>query len=418
MSNDIRIDDLIHPVLTPAQRGALDWGESQQVELSVASVLEAARQRTGLDDFGPEDFLVRLRLLCDEWDSDPNVTGLNRLTLHGYLTRYASNRLLIRDTLLRHPEIHAQTIDRPIIVAGLPRSGTTHLVNLIASDRRFHSLPLWESYEPVPLPGESTLPDGTDPRYQRCAEAWAGLQQMAPLLAAMHPMEPDHIHEELELMGPDFASYNFEWLAFSPRWRDHYYATDQAPHYRYMKDVLKLLQWRRGGAPRRWVLKCPQHLEQLPVLREVFPDATVVITHRDPVAVVQSALTMVAYGQRMNVRRIDAPALAEYWIGRVEHLIRACVADRGTVPESASFDSYFHEFMADEMGTIAAIYERAGLELTPAARADLEAYSRDHPRGKEGRVIYDLQRDFGIDPAEVARRYRFYFERFPVRVEN
>src|SRR5690625_7595320 len=87
------------------------------------------------------------------------------------------------------------------------------------------------------------------------------MQATMPLLAAMHPMDPDHIHEELELMGPDFASYNFEWLSPSPRWRDHYLATDQTPHYEYLRDVLKLLQWRRG--PGRWVLKCPQHLEQL-----------------------------------------------------------------------------------------------------------------------------------------------------------
>ena len=116
-----------------------------------------------------------------------------------------------------------------MIVTGLPRSGTTHLVNLLAADARFHSLPLWQSYEPVPLPGEAALPDGTDPRYARCAAAWEGMKQVTPLLASMHPMEPDHIHEELELMGPDFASYNYEWLSMSPRWGAHYAATDQTP---------------------------------------------------------------------------------------------------------------------------------------------------------------------------------------------
>ncbi|HQR02973.1 MAG: sulfotransferase [Proteobacteria bacterium] len=418
MSNEIHIDDLIHPVLTEAQQAAVNWGESVHTELSVESVLEEARQRTGLTDFGTEDFTLRLGLLCDEWGGDANVTGLNRMTLRGYLTRYASNRLLIQDTFKRHPEIREQKIERPIIVAGLPRSGTTHLVNLIAADSRFHSLPLWESYEPLPMPGESLLPDGTDPRYQRCADAWEQLQAVAPLIAAMHPMEPDHIHEELELMGPDFASYNFEWLAFSPRWRDDYYSHDQTPHYEYMKDVLKLIQWRRGGPQKRWVLKCPQHMEQLPVLRKVFPDATVVITHRDPVSVVQSSVTMIAYGQRMNMKKIFPDALARYWIDRVEHLIRACVRDREVIPASASHDSYFHQFMADEMGTVATIYAKAGLELTPAARAELVQYGKDHPRGKEGRVIYHLKRDFGIDPVEIRKRYQFYFDRFPVRIEE
>lgn len=415
MSNNIRITDLAHPELTDIQRAALAWGEQQSVDFSEAAVLEAARQRTGLTDFGPEDFRARLQLLLEEWGGDPDMTQSQRANLFGYLVRYASNRLLIQNEWTRHPDILEQEIRQPIIVAGLPRSGTTHLLNLLAADTRFRSLPLWESYEPVPMPGEQPLPDGTDPRYQRCDEVWQGMQQVTPLLAAMHPMNPDHIHEELELMGPDFASYNFEWLAPSPRWRDHYYATDQTPHYQYMRDVLKLLQSYRG--PDRWVLKCPQHLEQLPVLRKVFPDATYVITHRDPVAVIQSAVTMIAYGQRMGRKRIDTKALIEYWCDRVEHLLRACVRDRPAMPESQTVDVPFHEFMADDMAMVERIYTRAGVELTDKARGEMQAFIDAHPRGKEGKVIYDLKGDFGVDPAALRERFAFYFERFPARPE-
>lgn len=415
MSNTIRITDLANPQLTEVQRAALAYGEQQPVDFSESAVLDAARQRTGLDDFGPEDFRERLRLLLDEWGNDPDMTRSQRANLFGYLVRYASNRLLIQSEWTRHPDILKQEIRQPIIVAGLPRSGTTHLLNLLAADTRFRSLPLWESYEPVPMPGEQPLPDGTDPRYQRCEEAWQGMQQVTPLLAAMHPMNPDHIHEELELMGPDFASYNFEWLAPSPRWRDHYYATDQTPHYAYMRDVLKLLQHFRG--PDRWVLKCPQHLEQLPVLREVFPDATYVITHRDPVAVIQSAVTMIAYGQRMGRKRIDTKALIDYWCDRVEHLLQACVRDRPSMPESQTVDVPFHEFMADDMAMVEKIYAKAGVELTGKARGEMQAFIDAHPRGKEGKVVYDLKGDFGVDPAELRERFAFYFERFPAKPE-
>ncbi|MAL93843.1 MAG: sulfotransferase family protein [Haliea sp.] len=415
MSNTIRITDLANPQLTEVQSAALAYGEQQQVDFSENAVLDAARQRTGLDDFGPGDFRERLQLLLDEWGNDPDMTPSQRANLFGYLVRYASNRLLIQSEWTRQPEILKQEIRQPIIVAGLPRSGTTHLLNLLAADTRFRSLPLWESYEPVPMPGEPTLPDGTDPRYQRCEEAWQGMQQVTPLLAAMHPMNPDHIHEELELMGPDFASYNFEWLAPSPRWRDHYYATDQTPHYAYMRDVLKLLQHFRG--PDRWVLKCPQHLEQLPVLREVFPDATYVITHRDPVAVIQSAVTMIAYGQRMGRKRIDTKALINYWCDRVEHLLQACVRDRPSMPESQTVDVPFHEFMADDMAMVEKIYAKAGVELTDRARGEMQAFIDAHPRGKEGKVVYDLKGDFGVDPAELRERFAFYFERFPAKPE-
>lgn len=420
MSNEIHIDDLAAPVLDEAQRQALAWAETVPVDFGEGAILAEARRLTGLEDFGPDDFRERLGILRGEWGADTELTALARLTLRNYLVRYAANRLLIHATLQRHPEIFEERIERPLIVIGLPRSGTTHLVNLLAADDRLQSLPLWESYEPVPRPGEALLPDGSDPRYRRCAEAWEGMQRTTPLIAAMHPMNPDHVHEELELMGPDFASYNFEWLAMSPRWRDHYYATDQTPHYAYMKNVLKLLQWRRrqaGQGARRWVLKCPQHLEQLPVLERTFPDATVIVTHRDPVAVIQSTVTMQAYSQRINRHRVAVSELIDYWSDRIEHLLRACVRDRDLLPAGRSLDLPFHEFMADEIGAMQRVYEKAGLELTAAARTRLERYIAAHPRGREGRVVYHLARDFGVEPAVLRQRFAFYFERFPLRAE-
>ena len=414
--DDIHITDLTNPQLTDAQKAAIAFGESLDVRLSEADILAQSVKRTGLSDFGPDDFRARLRLLVDEWGSDPDLRPLGRFSLQRQLIRAACNRLLIRDTLVRHPEILNLKIVKPIIVLGLPRTGTTHLLNLMASDRRFRSLPLWESFEPVPRPGESVSADGTDPRYQRCADDWANTQMMVPLLEAMHPMNPDHIHEELELMTPDFASYNFEWLAVSPRWRDYYYATDQTPHYEYIKNVLKILQWMRG--PDRWVLKCPQHLEQIPVLLRVFPDATFVVTHRDPVAVIQSAVTMLAYGQRMSRRRIDAAGLIVYWSDRVEHLLRACVRDRDLLPAGQSIDVPFHEFMADDMAMVKRIYDRAGVGMTDQACGDLQRFVAEHPRGKFGQVIYNLERDFGVRPNDLRQRFDFYCERFSVRVEN
>jgi hypothetical protein len=416
MSTEIRIADLAHPVLTETQRAALAYGETLTLDFTREAILDDAKRMTGLSDFGREDFLVRLDLLVDEWGRDPGVTALARLGLRNKLVQFAVNRLLIHDLLGRHPEILEVEIRRPIIVVGLPRSGTTHLVNLMAADSRLRSLPLWESYEPVPMPGEPPAPDGADPRYARCAQAWETMQKLTPHLAAMHPMDPDHIHEELELMGPDFASYNFEWLAVSPRWRDHYYATDQTPHYEYMKNVLRILQWYRG--PDRWVLKCPQHLEQLPVLRRVFPDATIAVTHRDPVSVIQSAVTMLAYGQRINRRRVDLGGLLRYWSDRVEHLLRACVCDRTTFPPAQSVDVGFHELMADTRGMVERIFATAGLEMTGDARTRLERFIATHPRDRHGRVVYDLQGDFGVSPRVLRERFRFYLDAFSVRAEG
>jgi len=420
LTDDIRITDLAHPQLSEDQKAARAYANTLDIDLGAEGILREACETTGLQDFGPEDFRARLQRLCDEWDSDPALANLGRLSLRNKLLQHARSRLLIQDVLVRHPDIHEVEIRSPIVVAGLPRSGTTHLLNLMAADSRLRSLPLWESYEPVPLPGEALLENGVDPRYQRCADTWQMMQSLSPLLAAMHPMNPHHIHEELELLGPDFASYNYEWLAVSPRWRDHYYASDQTPHYEYMKTVLKILTWRDGdhsGEQTRWVLKCPQHLEQLPVLDTVFPDATVALTHRDPVSVIQSAVTMLAYGQRINREQVDLEGLVTYWTDRVMHLLRACVRDREVIPPQRSIDVLFHEFMADDLAMVEKIYERAGLAMTATARRELRAFLDEHPRGKEGRVIYDLRGDFGVEPAALRARFDFYFDRFPVRVE-
>lgn len=423
MSKRIDITDLAKPVLTDMQRAAVDYGETLNVDFNRDSLLAEAAQATGLSDFGADDYLVRLDLLLDEWNSDNGLTGIARLSLRNKLLSFAKSRLLIQDVLKRHPEIHEQNIERPIIVAGLPRSGTTHLLNLMAADERLRSLPLWESYEPVPMPGEMVSGDANDPRYQRCQQQWDMMQQMTPYLAAMHPMNPEHIHEELELMGPDFASYNFEWLSHSPRWRDHYLASDQTPHYDYLKTVLKILQWQdqqglgQDYVPRRWVLKCPQHLEQLPALQKTFPDATIAVTHRDPVAVIQSAVTMLAYGQRINRQQVLMTELIDYWSDRIQRLLKSYVRDRPLLPADQSIDVPFHIFMADDLAMIEQIYAKADLPFTAQARNSLLNYVTDHPRGKEGRIEYHLQRDFKITPENLRKRFTFYFESSPAKAE-
>jgi hypothetical protein len=241
------------------------------------------------------------------------------------------------------------------------------------------------------------------------------MQAILPHQAAMHPMDPGHINEEIELQGPDFSSYILEWVARVPRWRDYYLATDQTPHYAYMRTALQALQWQRG--PARWVLKSPQHLEQLGPLLATFPDATVVVTHRDPVSVVQSAATMMAYAARLQYREVDADFVIEYWADRVERLLRASVRDRHLLPPDRTVDVLFHEFMADDMGTVERIYRTAKKPLTAAARQAMEQFVAEHPRGRHGQVAYDLRADFGVEPEALRRRFDFYFERFPVQVE-
>ncbi len=415
MPEEIRINDLDQPVLTDVQRMGIEYGKSKPTELTVEAVCAAAVARTGLEDFGPDDFRERLNVQLAEMDADVERTGLGRMLFFGDSVRNASNRLRIFELLARHPEIRDIEIAKPVIVIGLPRSGTTNLVNVLAADTRFRSLPLWESYEPVPDPNEGPGVDGVDPRWRRCQTAWEAMQSGAPYVAAMHPMQPDHVHEEIELQASDFSSYNTEWIARAPVWRDYYLAHDQTPHYAYAKNVLQILQWYR---PReRWVLKSPQHLEQIGPLLAVFPDATIVVTHRDPVAVVQSTITMLTYGSRAAYSTPKPEWYRDYWTDRVGRLLDASLRDRDLLPAGRTVDVLFHDYVADEVGVLEHVYEVAGIELTNQARAEIEAYRSAHPRGKEGQVVYDLRQDFSTSPEAVRSRFSAYMDRFPVRIE-
>ncbi len=412
MTDIIRITDLGAPVLTDIQRFARQYGNDHPVALDEGSVLAAARERTGLTEFGDDSFRDRMNLWLADINADSNRSGLGRRMVFDYCVRYASNRLRLVDLLERHPEIGDVEIAAPIIVIGLPRSGTTHLLNLLSADPRLQSLPLWESYEPVADPRE--LPDG---RYARAEQEWQQMQMVAPYTAAMHPMDPDHIHEEIELQGADFAHYQPEWVSFAPRYREWYLGTDQTPHYAFLRTALQAISWQRGRSD-RWVLKSPQHLEQIGPLLATFPDAMIVMTHRDPVSVVQSAATMMAYAARLQYERVDPTHHLRYWTERIELLLRSSVRDAHRLPPDRWIDVYFDEFMADDIATVRSILERSGLAWTEPVERAVRDRLASRSRGKHGQVVYDLRADFGADPTSVREPFDFYFERFPrVQVE-
>ncbi|ORA84610.1 sulfotransferase family protein, partial [Mycobacterium intermedium] len=277
------------------------------------------------------------------------------------------------------------------------------LVNLIAADPRRRALPYWESQEPIPARGEGPDINGVDPRYTRTKREHDALMASAPVVAAMHDRFPEAIEEEVELLDLDMASYVLEWHARVPDWRDYYLGLDQTRHYAYLKKVLQALTFLRG--PRTWILKSPQHCEQLPALTATFPDATVAFTHRDPVAVIQSAITMMAYSDRLRRNSIDPDWLLDYWTDRVHRLLSACVRDRELVPAERSIDISFHHLNANEMPLLEELYRRGQVELTPKVRRRFERYLESNPRGKHGRIRYELQRHFGVTADELRGRF-------------
>ena len=412
----IVIDDLIDPRLTETQRQVLEYTESRPISLDIDQMIADAVEQAGSDDLGyTGDFAGRLSAYAGAVDADTGLTQLGRGTLRSRIVRLLRNRISLADLIKRYPEIESIEIEKPIIVVGMPRSGTTHLVNLLAADRRRRALPYWESQEPLPVRGRGPDVFGVDPRYGRARAEHDAMLANMPLVAAMHDQFPEAIEEEVELLDLDFASYILEWLARVPSWRDTYLALDQTQHYAYMKKVLQALTFFRG--PQTWVLKSPQHSEQLRPLMATFPDATVAFTHRDPVAVIQSTVTMMAYADRLRRTSIDPNWLIDYWTDRIHRLLSAGVRDRALVPAERSIDISFHQLNGNEITVLEALYDRAGVELTPGVRKSFERYLDSNPRGKHGAIRYDLYRHFGVTPEDVRSRFDFYFDRFDVRPE-
>lgn len=408
---EIRIDDLREPLRSPEDQAVHDWSLSLDVDLGFDTIVSQARSSTGLEHIGDDSVYERLQAQIDAVEADTGLSGIGRMVIQQRLVGLLAARLRFEDFVRRFPEATEVELEPPVIVVGLPRSGTTHLVNLLAADSRFRSMPWWEVQEPIPIWGDMPGRDGIDPRYVRSLAAHRMTMESAPLIALMHDRPPHSIEEDCELVDLDFCAYTLEWHARVPRWRDHYFTLDQEKHYRFLKQELQVLSFLRG--PRRWVLKTPQHLEQLGPLMATFPDATIAFTLRDPVAVVQSAITMLAYGDRSRRRAVEPEELAAYWADRIETLLRAAVRDASLIPAAQRVDVEFGEFMADDLAMATRILTVAGLEITDTAREELAAYAGGNPRGKAGRIVYNLRADFGVDPDDLYRRFSFYFDAFP-----
>lgn len=396
MGDIATIDDFAQPQFTPEIRAIRD----QMAELAPTMVMqpeaivEQAMAETGLDELGDATwYLEALEVLCRASRDEADFSPMGWVSQHSTLVSKAKARLRIEDLYRQQPGI-SEAVVAPIVVVGMPRTGTTHLHNLLAADPSLRALPYWESSEPVPIPGEEPDADGHDPRWHRSAAACDFVDAMMPLFKRMHSMTPDHVHEEIDLLGLGGSSMIFETMAVMPSWRDWYLDTDQTPAYQYLRRVLAALQYLRGG--NRWVLKSPQHLEQIAPLMNVFPDATIAMTYRDPVAILTSWLTMGCYTQRSARDIVDVDGYVEYWVDRVGDLLNACVNDRKVIPPSQLVDIHFDDFIGNDMRTVERVYAAAGQRFDDEAEAALRAYSESNTRDRFGKVAYNLA-GFGVD---------------------
>lgn len=374
--------------------------------LSEDSLFKTARKRTGLSDFGDEDFLAPFRLLLTDLHASDNFTPVGRLTARTMLLKQLQARLCVEDRVRRHPEIQTEEVRSPVIIAGLPRTGTTHLHNLLSEVSGLRFVPLWQTLEPVQNPRHKT-----DRRRQDCDFIFSMSHYVLPLLRRMHEMVTDMPHEELTLSALCYRSFVFEGAFQAPHYRAWYAQADHTTGYLYLKKILQIFQAEGPmlgkQADSRWVLKSPQHVDQLPAIVRAFPDARIVLTHRDPVRVVLSMVTMMLYISRQIYKPSRLHAEARAWVDRLEQMVRDSREHARHLPKGQVIDVYFDEFMKEPLRTIERVLAFADVEFDSKSRQAITDHLQHHPRDRYGRIEYRFE-DFGLNEGELKERFREY----------
>jgi hypothetical protein len=386
--------------------------QDARVRLDPETLIASARQQTRLSDFGGDSFREGLGVLVDSLARDARLHAAGEQAARQHIGRLLACRLQIEDWHRRHPEIGAQRVAAPLIVIGLPRTGTTALARLLARDPDTRALRTWESASPVPPPEAAT--QHSDPRIAAVQAGIDAMRAQNPGYQAMYDADADDPSECQDLLGMEFRTQHFCGSYWVPSYAAWQMDCDMRPAYAWHRRTLQLLQWRCG--PERWLLKTPTHMLSLDALAETYPDARFIMTHRDPAKVLASVCSLMGFITSGTTDALDRAGLAKLTFETWTEALRRALDFRRRVGEARFADLHFHEQVADPVGAVERAYARLGLPLGGAARARMQDWARAHPRGRHGEHRYRLA-DWGLDARAVRERYAFYTEHFGVRLE-
>ncbi len=374
------------------------------VSFDVEELLDEARQSAGLSDFGPDDFRKGLQVLLETYDRN-GYSEDGRRQCRGRLLGLLSERLRIEDAWKQHPEIREVPIVAPMFLTGLPRTGTSALLNLLSQDPAMRPMELWEGMNPSPLPGNP--PKTEDPRYVGIKEFLDHMYGENPDFDAIHHTTADTPEECVHLLNHTFADVQFGVEVLMEPYASWFQSQDHRASYEYYSDILRMLHWQRPGE--RFLLKTPAHLWALDVLVEMFPDCSIIITHRDPLQCVASYASMMdaLMAGRSFDRQELGPVVLEYLAAKMDHAL-AC---RDQIDPARILDVEYTDFIAEPAATARSIYGHFGIRVTDDLEAAWAAHVTAHPQGEHGEHEYSLA-EYGLTESQVLNRFTAYLERF------
>ncbi len=374
--------------------------------------LEQAAAQAGLDDFGDLPFRDGLDALLWALRNESGIAPdrLTEVTAKLVLPGLVK-RLRLAEDRNRYPEIAAQEVRAPIVITGLPRTGSTHLQALLATRPGTRSPLDWEMRLPSPPPTAAT--SRTDPRIAQVQAEIDG-RPGAAALQAIHPYGAQRPEQCLGLI--DWSFVNQTYLAYQriPSYYEFYLGADQRLVYQHHRRFLQHLQ---AFAPGQWVLKWPKHVFGLDALLEVYPDARIIWTHRDPGKVLPSSVSFVGTLRSMNSPVFDPRRFGAEWTALEEMGLHRALAVRDRVGDDRFLDVHYNDLIADPVAEVTRIYRHFGIPADAETVTRVRDFQDENPQGKHGAHEYAPEQ-FGFDPERIRRRFAAYTERFGIEPDR
>ncbi|HVW31274.1 MAG TPA: sulfotransferase [Acidimicrobiia bacterium] len=376
--------------------------------LDLESLVASARASAGFTDLGDDRFLEPLARFLEALVKEANLNEAGLMSWQLTIETALVNRLRMTHDVTEHPEILAEDVSAPIVILGLPRTGTTKLQRMMSAVPEVQSLLTWRLMNPAPFPGPVS-PGEPDPRIAVAQAYEHMIRAMAPDLAAGHSIEAEQPEEETFLMETGYESIILGIRVPVPHFMSWLWSRTPRAMYDHLRMQLQYLQWQDGGRRGRpWIMKSPLHLPNFELLVDTFPGATFLHCHRDPAACIPSMARLSEAYRGTQSDIIDTDEIGrtqlELWS---EALTRYLGQRAGLAGRVEILDVGYRSVVADAMAVITEVFGRAGIPLNAEGRARMEAYATENPQGRFGRFDYSLER-FGLTEADIQQRFGRY----------
>ncbi|MET0988759.1 MAG: sulfotransferase [Steroidobacteraceae bacterium] len=373
-------------------------------------LLETARRRTGLQDFGPDDFLEPFKVFVDGLNTEAAIAEDRFERMVARLQRLLMNRLWFAKDLAEHPEITAEDVGSPIVISTLPRTGSTKLHRLLAASGDFQYLTFWKVNMPARIAGEPN--GGVDRRIAETREHERWLYETSPGMRSGHPMYTDEAEEDQWLMETSFRHPLLAGAFESTRYLQWLMQADMGPSFDYFLALLKYLQWQSPhDRSKPWLIKSPTHFGNEHYLQRIFRSLRVIVSHRDPATSISSISSTTKAVRKLYSDQDAGAAMAANLNAMFSHVAAEHLRWRDANPQVPVLDLAFREVSVDGIAAARKVYEFLGMPMSAAAEARMRDWEQRNGLEKHGKAVYSAE-EYGTTEAEIRAAFTTYIERF------